>query len=456
MTPPPDVLTEHQRQVLAALYAQESAAFAERTPQSRALSERAARRMPRAVPMGWMAGLYRHPPVWVAEAAGHEFVDVDGHRYLDFNLGDMSTVAGFTHPVLSAVIARQSAIGVQYLLPTRDAVTVCEELHRRFRMPFWQFTLSASTANQEVIRLARLATGRTGLLMFDGKYHGHLIETLWSDDGGTLVPELLTGTPVPEETRIVAFNDVEAVQRALATEKFALVLGEPALTNCGTVLPEPGFWAAVRRACDASGTLLALDETHTQFDTFGGLTHDLEVSPDIVSGGKGIAGGIPIGAYGMSDRLAGVMTTHPEDDVSDEPGLATGGTLFANALSMACAAGMLTEVFDEVGYQRGADLGTRLSDGLDAAFVEYRLPWRASRLGMRSGYCLGTEWPRNAAEAHERSDYLFADTRKVFFANRGIWDSIASAGPHVGFQHTSADIDRYLDVADEFLGQLGS
>lgn len=456
MTPPRDALTEDQRQKLQALYAQESAVLVERIPRSRGLSKRAGRQMPRAVPMGWMAGLYRHPPVWVAEAAGHEFVDVDGNRYLDFNLGDMSVVAGFTHPVLSATIARQAAIGVQYLLPTPDAVTVCDELRRRFHLPYWQFTLSASTANQEVIRLARLATGRSGLLMFDGKYHGHLVETLWSDEDGMLVPELLTGTPVPQDTRVVAFNDAEAVEKALKTEKFALVLGEPALTNCGTVLPEPGFWAAVRRACDASGTLLALDETHTQFDAFGGLTHNLEVRPDIVSGGKGIAGGIPIGAYGMSETLAEVMTEHPEDDVSDVPGLATGGTLFANALSMACAAGMLTGVFDEAGYRRGADLGTRLSDGLDALFARHRLPWRATRLGLRSGYCLGSAWPRDAAEAHERSDHLFADTRKVFFANRGIWDSIASAGPHVGFQHTAADIDRYLDVADDFLGHLAS
>lgn len=454
MTPTSDPLTARQRQILQELYAHETAALVERIPQSRALTERAGKQMPRGVPMGWMAGLYRHPPVWVADAAGHEFVDVDGHRYLDFNLGDMSAVAGFTNPVLSAAIARQAAVGVQYLLPTRDSVTVCNALQQRFHMPYWQFTLSASTANQEVIRLARLATGRTGLLLFDGKYHGHLTETLWSDEDGTLVPELLTGTAAPRETRIVPFNDVDAVEKALATEKFALVLGEPALTNCGTVLPDPGFWAAVRRACDASGTLLALDETHTQFDRFGGLTHDLEVRPDIVSGGKGIAGGIPIGAYGMTDALAQVMVAHPEDDISDDPGLATGGTLFANALSMACAADMLTEVFDEAGYRRGAELGGRLSDGLDALFADHRLPWRATRLGLRSGYCLGTSWPRTAAEAHERSDHLFADTRKVFFANRGIWDAIASAGPHVGFQHTEADIDRYLEVAEEFLRRL--
>jgi len=211
------------------------------------------------------------PPLWVSHGRGATFTDVDGHRYLDFNVCDMSAILGYAHPRLSQVIGEQAARGVQMFLPAESALAVCEQLRLRFGLPMWQFTLSVSSANAEAIRIARVATGRQGVLLFGGKYHGMLDETLWSDDGAGLVPEELgVGTVAPPDLAVVDFNDIDAADRVLRLGRTAAVLIEGVLTNCGTVLPEAGFLPGLREACTRSGTLLVMDETHTQFDLFGG------------------------------------------------------------------------------------------------------------------------------------------------------------------------------------------
>ena len=331
-------LTERQRDRLATIWEREEAAFLARLPRSLALRSTARAAMPSGVPMAWMAGFYRTPPPWVSHGQGATFTDVDGNTYLDFNVGDMSAVLGYAHPRLTEVIAEQAARGVQMFLPVEPALTVCEQLRRRFRLPMWQFTISASTANQEALRIARVATGRQGVLMFGGKYHGMLDETLWSDDGAGPVPEALgVGATPPADLAVVDFNDLDAVGRVLSRERTAAVLTEGVLTNHGTVLPDPGFLAGLREACARHGTLLVLDETHTQFDLYGGTISRYDVTPDMVTGGKGIAGGIPIGAYGMTSDLAALVEQNLGDETGTEAGIALGGTLFANALSLACA-----------------------------------------------------------------------------------------------------------------------
>ena len=448
-------LTDVQRDRLRTIWEREAAAFQARIPRSVALGQAARASMPNGVPTAWMAGFYRTPPPWVDRGQGATFTDVDGNTYVDFNIGDMSSVLGYAHPRLTEVIAEQAARGVQLFLPAEPALTVCEQLTLRFGLPRWQFTTSASTANIEALRIARVATARQGVLLFDGKFHGMLDETLWSDDGAELVPEGFgVGTVAPAGLAVVDFNDLDAVDRVLSQERTAAVLTEGVLTNCGTVLPEPGFLAGLRELCTRYGTLLVLDETHTQFDVYGGAVTHFGVAPDIVTGGKGIAGGIPIGVYGITTDLAAVIEHNLADETGNVRGIALGGTLFANALSLACAKVVLTELMTRADYDRITGLGERLAAGIEIAVRERGLNWRAHRFGARAGYCLLPELPRTAREAHVSMDARFTDTRRVFFANRGVWDAISSAGPHVGFAHDAADIDVYLGVLDDFLNEL--
>jgi glutamate-1-semialdehyde aminotransferase len=440
--------------VLAALHEREARRFGEERPRSAALRARALRHMPHGVPMAWMAGLYPWPAAYAAAGEGGRFRDVDGHEYLDFNVSDLSMCAGFGPAPLVAAVSRQLAAGAHFLLPTEDAVWVAEELARRVGLPYWQLTLSATGANTEVLRLARLATGRERLVVFDGHYHGHLDETLVRDEDGRTLPDG-EGLParVAAHTRVLPFNDLGALERELRGGSVALVLTEPAHTNCNVVLPDSGFLAALRTLTESTGTLLCLDEAHTfQFD-YGGLTRAWQLSADFVVLGKGLGTGISFGLYGMSERLARLHAEHLAVD-GIRTGLACGGTTYGSALALAAARAALEHLLRPEDYARIAGLGGRLADGLEAHFAARDLPWRPFRLGPRSGYCLAPTLPRTGAEARRSLEPEFVDARRLFMANRGVWDAVRSAGPQVSLAHGPADVDRYLAVAGEFLDAL--
>lgn len=438
---------------IATLRRREDAALAIRTRQSRALLERGRTVMPSGVPMSWMVGLYESPPVFVTHGEGARFWDADGNVYLDMNQADLSMTCGFTPgPVLDAV-ARQIQNGPSFLLPGEDAIVVSELLGARFGLSHWQFTLSASSANNEAMRIARVATGRDMALMFQGHYHGHVDEMLAA--GGSYSEAGYVGLPQGASGRAttVPFNDLDALRAALAMERYACLMAEPALTNCGLVQPDPGFWDAATKLCRETGTLLVLDETHTQTFAFGGMTRAWKLSPDMVTIGKCVGGGLPMGAYGMKEPFAHVL----EQNLDRHRGgavLPTGGTVYGNALSMAAARAALEEVLTEEAYVRVSALGKKLAEGLNESFARHRLPWRAPVLGGRSGWCLEPTLPRNVEEAGRSIDYELIDARRVFMLNRGIWDAIASAGPAISFAHAPADIDEYLAVADAFLDEV--
>lgn len=444
-------MTGIDRQLLSRVHERETATFLSRTPKSRALVERARASMPDGVPMGWMAGLYPHGPVYVTSGEGCRFEDVDGNSYLDMNQADLSTTCGFAPEPVVAAVRRRMAAGPSFLLPTEDAVVVAELLGGRYGLPCWQFTLSASGANAEAVRVARLATRRDAVLMFDGRYHGHGDEFL-GDSTRTEERVDYVGLAADAGRRAhnVPFNDVAAVGEALASGRYACLVAEPALTNCGVVPPVVGFWPAVRELCEHHGTLLILDETHTQTFAWGGLGKAWALQPDMLTIGKCLGGGIPVGAYGMradlGERMRSVLDHHRGGAV-----LPTGGTLYGNALSMAAARVVLEEVLTEEAYQRVDQLGRRLAQGLEAAFVRHGLDWCAPRLGGRSGWCMAPRAPRDASEAAASLDYPLLDARWTWMANRGVWDAIASAGPACSFAHQAADVDRYLALTDEFL-----
>jgi glutamate-1-semialdehyde 2,1-aminomutase len=435
------------------LHARERERFVRDRPRSAQLRERARRSMPNGVPMAWMAA-DNDVPVFVAEGRGAHFRDADGHGYLDTNIADTSSFCGYAPPPVVDAVSRRVAAGSQFLLPVEDAIWVAEELGRRFGLPRWQFTLSASQANTEAIRVARAATGREKVLLFDGHYHGHFDEATVTLDTGTAAP-FGRGLPrdVTHKVRIVPFNDADAVRAALGPGDVAIVLTEPALTNnVGLQLPVEGFHAALRAATLATGTVLAYDETHTLITGPGGCTAAWGLEPDIVIAGKSIAGGIPLGAYGMIDALADELEL--AGDAHDPGEVATGGTLFANPLSLAAARASLGEVLTPDAYERTARLGGRLADGVQTAIDAAGLPWVAHRFGPRSGVTFAPAMPRDAGEARRAWDDPLVRTARLWLGNRGVWEAIAGAGPAISIPAEEADVDRYVEAYGALLEAL--
>ena len=373
-----------ERKAVQELIRREGARFRQARPASAALLQRAGASMPSGVPMAWMRGLIHHDPVYVASGAGARFRDVDGHVYLDFNQADMSAAAGYGAPAVAEAVARRMAAGAQFLLPVEDALWVSQELGRRFGLSHWQYTLSSSSAMTEAIRLARLASGREGILMFDGSYHGHIGETLVDYANTEADPgaggrarsgrSLGLAGDHGRHTRVVPFNDLEAGEAVLARAATACVIVEPALTNVGLVCPREGFLAGLAAACQRHGSLLVVDETHTHMMAFGGLVRLWGLRPDIVVIGKNFAGGVPIGAYGFGARLARLMETHLFDHAGEAPGFASGGTLYGNALSLAAARATLAEVLTQPGYDRIARLGAKLAAASAASWQRPACP----------------------------------------------------------------------------------
>jgi glutamate-1-semialdehyde 2,1-aminomutase len=452
-----DAVMQRAREILA----DELEAFRERTPRSAQWLVDAERRMPGGVPMAWMRSLYRHGPVVAVRGSGSRFEDLDGNVYVDFNACDLAMPAGFAPEPIVRAIHDQALLGNHFLLPTTDAVEVCRLLTERFGLPQWQFTLSATGANTDAIRIARVATGRSTVLVFDGKYHGHLDQTLWSrgDDGGMEGDLAGLDPSTAQTTDVLPYNDPEALRTRLARGDVAAVLVESALTNCGLVLPSPEFVSSLNTDVRAAGAVLIVDETHVQFAVHGGGTIAFGLEPDMLTGGKGIGGGVPIGVVGMTDQIADVVSANLDHDpglveTGDSHGLAVGGTLYANALSMAAARVGLAEIFTPEAGLRVDALGRRLQIGLQREVDRVGLPWTIDRLGGRIQFRLTSQAPRNGAESYASIVLPLADARKVFLLNRGLWDAIATAGPSVSYAIDEADVDAYIATAGEFLDEL--
>jgi len=428
------------------LHAREVTRFRQDRPRSLAMIARARAHMPNGVPMSWMA-YHDDQMVYVSHGQGAGFTDLDGLGYVDFNASDMAMFCGHANPAIVAAVQAQAARSTQFLLPTVESVEVAEELARRYPVPQWQFTLSATQANTEVIRLARAATGREVIVLFQGHYHGHFEEGLVDLTGGQAGPvQRGLSRGVAGRVRIAQFNDAGTLRAALEPGDVALVLTEPAMSNnLHMLLPEQGWHAALRELTRRHGTLLALDETHTHVVGPGGATGMWQLAPDMVTIGKAVAGGLPMGAYGVTAELGEQL------DVAGN--VATGGTLFGNPLSAAAAKAALTGVLTPGAYQHTIELGAELADGIEQAIGSAGLPWTVIRFGPRSGQWYGP-MPRTGAEAYALTDGQLTDLMRVWLANRGIWDGLPGAGPTVPVPATRADVTRYVGAYAELLEEL--
>jgi glutamate-1-semialdehyde 2,1-aminomutase len=443
-TGPADGVVDRDR--LRARRADEEARFAAEHPRSQALAAAAGGHLLSGVPMNWMTRWPGAFPLFVAEASGSRLTDVDGHTYVDLCLGDTGAMAGHALPQVATAMAGQAGRGITVMLPSEDAIWVGGELARRFGLPYWQFALTATDANRFAIRLARTLTGRRKVLVHDWCYHGSVDEALVTLERGRAVPRQGNdGWPVDPEltTRVVPFNDVGALEEALAHEDVACVLAEPALTNIGIVLPDPGYHAELRRLTRATGTLLIIDETHTLCAGPGGYTAAHGLDPDLLTVGKSIAGGVPAAAYGLTadlaDRLAGVVDD-PETDVSG-----VGGTLAANALSTAAMRAVLSTTLDEAAFAHTIPLATRWAEGVHGVIDELALPWTVQQLGCRAEYWFCPP-PRDGAGAAAAVDHELDAFMHLWALNRGIlltpFHNMALMAPAT----TEADVDRHTEV----------
>jgi glutamate-1-semialdehyde 2,1-aminomutase len=455
-TPGKSVHAMIDRERLHALKGREEQSFVTTHPRSAALYERAQKSLLGGVPMNWMKKWAGKFPVFAAEARGAHFADVDGHDYVDLCLGDTGAMTGHSPAAAAETIARQAARGITLMLPTEDALHVGEELTRRFGMPYWQFTLTATDANRFAIRIAREITGRPKILVYNYCYHGTVDETYISlgGDGGAGPRRGNIGPPLNPSvtTRVVEFNDLEALERELAHGDVACILAEPVLTNVGIVHPEPGYWEKATALARRFGTLLIIDETHTICTGPGGYTRAHGLHPDIFVIGKPIASGVPAATYGCTADVAAQISKRIQLEDCDTGGI--GGTLAGNALSLAAIRTTLEQVLTPAAFAKMIPLAERFANGVLQAIEAKKLPWQVSRLGCRAEYLFLPHAPRNGGEAAAAMDFELERFMHLYALNRGIlltpFHNMALMSPAT----SEADIDRHTRAFTDAVTEL--
>ncbi|MBP6013398.1 MAG: aspartate aminotransferase family protein [Alphaproteobacteria bacterium] len=432
--------------------------FAAAHPKSKALAERAKASLFDGVPMHWMADWPTPFPLFVARANGARFKDVDGNEYVDFCLGDTGTMFGHSPPAVADAIREQAGRGYTTMLPSEDAVWVGDELARRFGLPFWQVAATATDANRYALRWARAVTGREKILVFDGCYHGTVEETMVRLQDGKTVPrpgQLGNIADVARTTRVVEFNDLAALEKTLAPGEIAAVLAEPAMTNIGMVLPDPGFHDALRTLTRKYGTLLIIDETHTISTGPGGYTKAFDLKPDMFVLGKPVAGGIPCAVFGFTADVATRMeAARTAASAGGHGHSGMGTTLSANAFAMHAMRANLAHVMTDAAYAHMTSLAEHLSANLHSLITKHQLPWVTTQIGARTEFQFCAKPPRTGREAEAAFHDELEKCIHLALLNRGVMITPFHNMILVCPQTTADDVDRLLRALDETIGEL--
>jgi glutamate-1-semialdehyde 2,1-aminomutase len=438
------------RHRLAAALATERRRFIAEHPRSQALFEEAKVSLLDGVPMNWMIRWAGDFPLFIKEGSGARFTDVDGREYIDFCLGDTGAMTGHAPKESIEAIVDRLRRGTAFMLPTEDSIWAGRELQRRFGLPYWQVAMTATDANRFAIRLARQLTGRKLILVHNWCYHGTVDETIITINNGVPGPKPGNIGPAVDPaltTRVVEINDLGALRKALEPGDVACVLVEPALTNIGIVLPDPGYHEALRRITRETGTLLIIDETHTICAGPGGYTKAYGLEPDMLTIGKPIASGVPAAVYGFTREVADRIRASSDKNTADTGGI--GGTLAGNALALAAMRATLEKVLTDQAFEYTIALGRRFAEGVDGVIKEKGLPWHVTRLGCRAEYWFCPQPPRNGGEAAAAIDPDLDRYMHLAALNRGIlmtpFHNMALMAP----QATAADVDRHTQVFRE-------
>jgi len=444
------------RSKLASLLRQEESLFHKSHPKSHELYQRARKSLHGGVPMLWMVRWAGSFPVFVKDAQGAHFTDVDGNTYIDLCLGDTGAMTGHSPAATVAAISEQIQRGITLMLPYEDVIWVGEELQRRFKLPFWQFTLTATDANRFALRMARMLTGRPKILVFNYCYHGSVDETfIVLDEEGTPMsrPNNMGPQIDPRETtKVIEFNDVAALETALSARDVAVVLAEPVMTNIGIIHPDPGYHDALRELTHKYGTYLIIDETHTICTGPGGYTAAHNLQPDFLTLGKPLAGGVPAAIYGFTEEVANAFSAKLDLDDADVGGI--GGTLAGNALSIAAMKATLQNVLTDEFYATAIKLQEQFTAGVEGVIKEFHLPWIVKRLGNRSEYWFRPSPPKNGGQVAAAIDHELDRYMHLFSLNRGIlmtpFHNMALISPET----TKEDVDYHTKVFREAVQSL--
>jgi glutamate-1-semialdehyde 2,1-aminomutase len=438
-----------------AMLAREKALFLQRNPKSRSLADQAAKHWLRGVPMHWMVDWGTPFPLFIDHASGVDLTDADGNSYVDFCLGDTGAMFGHSPEPIAETLREASHDGYTTMLPSSDATAVGALLADRFGLPFWQVTATASDANRSVLRWCRAVTGRQKLLVFNGCYHGAVDETFVGLEAGKQRPDpALIGEPrdLNELTKVVEFNDVAALESALAPGDVACVLAEPVMTNVGMVLPDDGFHAALRALTRRTGTLLVIDETHCMSSGPGGYSGAHGLEPDAIVLGKPIAGGVPAAVYGFSDEIARRIRHYLAGREPGHSGIGT--TLAGSKLQLALMRAMLTHYFTKETFAPLIELAGRLERGIADVIGKHRAPWHVVRVGARVEFMCAPHRPRNGGEASRIIHRPIDAAIHHYLLNRGVVITPFHNMMLICPQTTAAHVETLIGGLDHCLAEL--
>jgi glutamate-1-semialdehyde 2,1-aminomutase len=448
------------------LLRRETDRFAEARPKSKSLYAEARKHYVGGVPMSWMRIWDGGFPIFVEHAQGTRLTDVDGHQYIDLCLGDTGALTGHGPPEVVEAISSQMRKGTSHMLPTEDCIWVGKELQRRFGLPYWQVLMTASDANRMALKMARELSGRRMILAFNFSYHGSVDETLCVNLLGKMMH--IPGAPGPivddpsKTTRLVEFNDLEALEKALAPKDIACVITEPVMTNVGIIFPEPGYHDELRKLTRKYGTLLLIDETHCICGGPDGMTGEWNLEPDILVLGKPIAGGYPAAVMGFTEEIANQL----EKRVPWHLFFGFGGTLSGNAAAIAGIRAALTNVLTKETFGKMIPLAERMETGIAKIISDYGLDWYVARIGCRVEFRFLPQPPKNGFQTLQDAEYNATDLFNeglsgpleslvhVYCANRGILLTPVHEMALVGPTTTEADVDGYVRVLRELVEEL--
>jgi glutamate-1-semialdehyde 2,1-aminomutase len=450
-----EIMATINREKLKKLHEREANRFVAEHPRSAGLYQRAEKSLLGGVPMNWMKKWAGPFPVFVAKAQGAHFTCADGKDYVDLCLGDTGAMTGHSPGIVAEAVARRAKEGITLMLPTEDAIFVGEDLKRRFGLPYWQFTLTATDANRFSIRIAREITQRSKILVYHYCYHGTVDETFATVQDGMVGPRRGNiGPPVDpvETTRMVEFNDLNALEDALKHNDVACILAEPAMTNVGIILPDADYWKNAQQLAKRYGALFIADETHSICAGPGGCTAAWKLEPDMLVFGKAIGSGIPGATYGCSEEVAQRISARIHLEDCDVGGI--GGTLAGNALSLAAMRATLEHILTAKNFQKMEALAVRFNDGVASEIQKHCLPWNVQRLGCRAEYTFCQRAPRNGGESAAAADFELERFLHLYALNRGVlltpFHNMALMCPDT----TTADIDQHTRVFAEAAAEL--